>query len=635
MSDNGAQRNQSSNGILNSGKGFIYEGGVRVPMIVKGPNIAAGTYCDEAVNGYDLFPTIAALSGGTNPLPTELDGQNITPLFQQTTFARQKPLFFHSPNYGNGGKVPRSAVVAQNYKLLVDYENCTKELFDLNTDIEEAQNIYASQTAIGDALLIQLRDHLKEANANMPTLNPTFFTGSGTDIDADGLDDAWEFRELLCHNYTGTDDPDGDGRTNEQEETDGTDPLAASTFLRVKVLLQGAYESATNDMRNNLNNILSLTDPYTSTTVTTIPVDAVDWVVLQLRDANDNTQILAEQACFVRRDGQLLNLQGEEDITFSNLNVTDAYIAIQQRNHLGVLTAGAISLVDEVCPNDNSMSTINIGCTFDPNGTNMYMESVAMGTRSIACNTFPNHRYGLRNNGSISPVSYNFTVDAQPTIAATTTSVLNATNRPRRYFGVGLNGVLLAPAPATPFIFENTNTGEYNWDWVFEPTNNQGNGSDVVALDCASAHVGPQGYHYHGNMFEYAEFIQPGLSGSTPPSAPVQIGWASDGFPILYRYAPDENGTLRLLTPSYQLKNGQRPGDGISAPCGDYNGKYTNDYEYVSGSGDLDECNGVARNITLPTVQGGRTYSYFYVVTDDFPQIGRCLSGTPDASFNN
>ena len=63
----------------------------------------------------------------------------------------------------------------------------------------------------------------------------------------------------------------------------------------------------------------------------------------------------------------------------------------------------------------------------------------------------------------------------------------------------------MAPAPATPFIFENTQTGEFNWDWVFEPTNTQGDDRSLVALDCASAHTGPQGYHYHGNMFEYVE----------------------------------------------------------------------------------------------------------------------------------
>ena len=79
-------------------------------------------------------------------------------------------------------------------------------------------------------------------------------------------------------------------------------------------------------------------------------------------------------------------------------------------------------------------------------------------------------------------------LDATPIKASSISSVVNSNGRPNMDFGVGLNGVIFALAPATPFIFENTETGEYNWDWVFEPTNNQGSGSDKVGLDCASAH---------------------------------------------------------------------------------------------------------------------------------------------------
>jgi len=136
-------------------------------------------------------------------------------------------------------------------------------------------------------------------------------------------------------------------------------------------------------------------------------------------------------------------------------------------------------------------------------------------------------------------------------------------------------------------------------------------------------------------MFQYIEeVIQPGLSTTnTAPSNSLLLGWAADGFPILYRFAPDGFGNLALLAPSYQLKYGNRPGDGIIEPCGSYNGRYTNDYEYVECSGDLDECNGIERTITLATPQGTETFDYFYLVTDSFPQIGRCFSGTPDNSF--
>ncbi|MEM6320769.1 MAG: sulfatase-like hydrolase/transferase [Bacteroidota bacterium] len=292
---------------------------------------------------------------------------------------------------------------------------------------------------------------------------------------------------------------------------------------------------------------------------------------------------------------------------------------------------------DANCSGDNSTSYTNIGCCAIPSTANVYSETVNNDIRSITTNNFPNHNYCYNSpSQQPSPVNYNLTMDATPTIANTTTSILSNTGRPQRYFGVALNGVIIAPAPAAPFIFTHTETGEYNWDWVFEPTNNQGDGQDKVGLDCASAHTGPQGYHYHGNPFQYVEGIQTDISTtSTPPANPIQIGWAGDGFPILYRFGPDENGDMKELLPSYTLKYGNRPGDGVSEPCGSYNGKYTNDYEYVSTAGDLDECNGITRTIKLTTEQGSETFAYFYVVTSAFPQISRCLVGTPDVSFGD
>ena len=153
-----------------------------------------------------------------------------------------------------------------------------------------------------------------------------------------------------------------------------------------------------------------------------------------------------------------------------------------------------------------------------------------------------------------------------------------------------------------------------------------------MGLDCAQAHVQPDGtYHYHGDMVEYANTIEDGLGdGTFIPTVAIQVGWAADGFPILYKYGPDASGNVRILDSSYRLKSGDRPGDGNTEPCGTYNGKYTNDYEYVAGAGDLDECNGVDRSITID----GETFSYFYVITDMFPVVSRCFVGSPDSSFN-
>lgn len=284
------------------------------------------------------------------------------------------------------------------------------------------------------------------------------------------------------------------------------------------------------------------------------------------------------------------------------------------------------------CNAANTLSTVGVECPYEAPDYGVYEETLTETIRTIETNTVPNHIYG-DPRGRFEPISRTFTLAVTPTLSSEKTSILNANNRPRYFYGVATNGVLFAPAPATPFIFENQTTGEYNWDWVFEASNNKGPENNQVKLDCASAHSGDQGYHYHGNMFAFAEVLLEGLSTGTEPEQAIQVGWAADGFPIVYLYGPDAEGNLVKLTPSFRLKEGERPGDGITAPCGPYNGKYHNDYEYIPALGDLDQCNGIARAITLNTPSGQQSFSYFYVVTETFPQIGRCFSGTPDASF--
>ncbi len=287
------------------------------------------------------------------------------------------------------------------------------------------------------------------------------------------------------------------------------------------------------------------------------------------------------------------------------------------------------------CPETYFTNRDNTNCCVTPVEPSIYNETIIGDVREISTNNFPDHDYCFGPANEPSPLYYNFKLDATPSLAGKCTPITSAGNRPQIYYGVALNGVLMAPAPAQPFIFENQETGEFVWDWIFEPTNNIGVGPNWVRLDCASAHTGGQGYHYHGNPYEYVEQIQPGISTTnTPPAGPIQIGWAGDGYPILYRFAPDGTGGLALLQPGYTLKTGERPGDGIYAPCGPYNGKYTNDYEFTD-SGDLDECNGIERSVSLTTPSGPQTFDYFYVVTDSFPQIGRCHKGTTDTTFFN
>lgn len=141
--------------------------------------------------------------------------------------------------------------------------------------------------------------------------------------------------------------------------------------------------------------------------------------------------------------------------------------------------------------------------------------------------------------------------------------------------------------------------------------------------DCNNAHVQPTGeYHYHGTPW--------GIVKQADIKSMFLLGWAADGFPIYYKYGytSDTSSELIELTSSYKLKEGNRPGDGVSAPNGIYDGTYVRDFEYIKGHGDLDEANG--RFGKTPEFPKG---TYYYVITDSFPSLPRFFVGTPNESF--
>ena len=290
---------------------------------------------------------------------------------------------------------------------------------------------------------------------------------------------------------------------------------------------------------------------------------------------------------------------------------------------------------NSTCPTDE-LGFTNIGCCDTPSETSIFHEYIENNLRNIYTTNYPDHDFCYNPRNIPTTTVHDLKMDLNPQITGTITSVINQnTGRPATTFGVALNGVLFAPGPALPFVYANPNTNEYNWDWVFEPTNNQGNQDNQVKLDCNSAHTSTaHGYHYHGEMFTYLEKEIPGITTATSSTEIVHIGWAADGFPIVYKFGPDALGTMKALQPSYKLKEGERPGDGTDAPCGPYTGKYTNDYEYEEGLGDLDECNGMQGNITVDTANGQQTFNYFYVITSTFPQIPRCFVGSNNLSFD-
>ena len=236
IADNGAGGNNTP---LSGGKAACKEGGIRVPLVIAGPGIPAGVYHTTAAVGYDLFPTIAALAAQKDPaaLPPGLDGNSLLPLLKpgNGSFVRGQDLFFHCPHY-NESTVPQSALIEGSYKLLADYELGTLALYDLSKDIGETKDQTALYPEIARKLTIRLRDYLKNVAARMPGLNPAFPSHKGPlgDLDADGLPDAWEIRELLTDRFISTDDPDQDGLSNLEEYRQRSDPYTSNRLTALK-----------------------------------------------------------------------------------------------------------------------------------------------------------------------------------------------------------------------------------------------------------------------------------------------------------------------------------------------------------------------------------------------------------------
>ncbi len=215
--------------------------------------------------------------------------------------------------------------------------------------------------------------------------------------------------------------------------------------------------------------------------------------------------------------------------------------------------------------------------------------------------SFPN-----RNNPHrISKKNYNLKIPLTPRKRG------GATNAQGSVFGIAINGVVMDPGTAE--YWQNNRRSGWNYEAM--------GGACKLGLDRYNAHVQPDGtYHYHG--------IPTGvLASEGGRSVPALIGYAADGFPIYgpYGYSnPKKKSGLKKLKSSYRIKNGTRPGD----PGGRYNGKFTQDWAYVAGAGDLDQCNG--RTAVTPEYPKG---TYHYVLTDQFPYIPRCWMGSPDSSF--
>lgn len=169
MSDNGApggRRSPGANLPLKGAKSDAWEGGVRVPMIVRGPGIAAGSSSDAPVIGYDLFPTVLDFVRPGFALPESLEGGSLRKIWENEgrgTVARDVEHFvFHFPS-GVGGMFnrPESSIRLRNHKLEKFWDTGEVQLFDLDTDLEEEKNLAESLPEVAAQLHARLNQHIR------------------------------------------------------------------------------------------------------------------------------------------------------------------------------------------------------------------------------------------------------------------------------------------------------------------------------------------------------------------------------------------------------------------------------------------------------------------------------------------
>lgn len=174
-SDNGglatAEGSPTCNAPLSEGKGWGYEGGVRVPLIVAGPGIAAHRWCDSPTTTPDWYPTFLELAGLPPQPQQHQDGVSIAPLLRGDTM-EERPLFWHYPHYGNQGGQPMAAVRRGNYKLLKFFEDNHTELYDLSQDIGESFNLTGELPDLANELETLLDAWIQEVGGIVPQPNP-------------------------------------------------------------------------------------------------------------------------------------------------------------------------------------------------------------------------------------------------------------------------------------------------------------------------------------------------------------------------------------------------------------------------------------------------------------------------------
>jgi len=183
-SDNGGYGPATSMHPLRGSKGMLYEGGVRVPLAVRWPgHVQPKSRCEVPVISVDFYPTLLDVTGTKPPKGQPLDGESLRPLLTQSGSLKREAIYWHFPAYlqryrgmtGPWRTTPAGAIRRGRYKLLEFFEDGRLELYDLEQDIGERNNLAQTQPDITRKLHAQLQAWRKQLNAPVPTKkNPQY-----------------------------------------------------------------------------------------------------------------------------------------------------------------------------------------------------------------------------------------------------------------------------------------------------------------------------------------------------------------------------------------------------------------------------------------------------------------------------
>lgn len=175
----------TENKPLRRGKGSAYEGGVRVPRIMRWPRVTApGSVCDEPVMTIDDYPTILEITGqaGDAEHNAQVDGQSLVPLLKDPTEEFDRNLYWHYPHYHAGGDWPYSAVRSGDWRLVESLEDGHLELYNLAEDPGETRNLKGRHGDRAARLQRSLHAWRDRVDAQMPTPNPNFDPQRATEV---------------------------------------------------------------------------------------------------------------------------------------------------------------------------------------------------------------------------------------------------------------------------------------------------------------------------------------------------------------------------------------------------------------------------------------------------------------------